>query len=215
MEKRQIVGALAIVAIVVSVGFTVSSLRGPRTSVTSYQALGWGAAQETAKFLQNQGEIALICPDFGDFKVLNPRYNALLKSFKKAIAKDTKLRISTVERAPVKPPTMARVGVYLSAAQYEDLSNKYGKAGAIVSFAALPNLTDDNLRAAQASGAKWVVVSDYGADYKQLLTRQAMHMAIVPRLTDPPELPKARTLQEQFEREYELITPSRASELPD
>ena len=213
--NRQVIAAVAIVAIVISVGLTISNLRAPKASVTSFQALGLGAARETARFLRNQGDIALICPDFGKFKIPNTRYDALLKSYTKTIAKTTGLRITQVERAPVNPPTMARVGIYLSGEQYDALSKKYAKSSAIVAFVALPSLTDSSIRAAQASGAQWLIVSDYGPEYKRLLAREAMRLAIVPRLQDPPEFPKPRTLQEQFEREYEVITPNRASELPE
>ncbi len=212
--KRQAIAIAAIVVIVIAVGITISNLRAPKASVTTYQALGWGAAQETARFLNNQGQIALICPDFGKFKILNPRYDALLKSFQKELSR-TGVRIAEIERAPVNPPTMARVGIYITPEQYDAFSKKYAKASAIVAFVTLPILTDESIRAAQASGAKWLLVCDYGAQYKQLLAKEAMRWAIVPRLQDPPEFPKPRTLQEQFEREYEVITPSRVSELPD
>lgn len=213
MEKKHLIMAAAIAAIVISVGVTVSKLRPPRASVETYQALGWGAAQETARFLNDRGDIALITPDFGEFKLLNRRYDALLKAYRKALSK-TGVRIAAIERAPVKPPTMARVGIFLAPEQYDALSRKHAKAAAIVAFVALPNLADDSIRAARAEGAKWLVVSDYGADYKQLLAREAMRLAIVPKLKDPPEFPKPRSLQEQYEREYEVITPAQAAELP-
>jgi hypothetical protein len=215
MQKRTMVAALAVVAIVVSIGLTISTLRGPKTPLTPYQAWGLGAAQATGKFLQDQGGVVVVCPDFGKFKILNPRYDALLKSYTKTVAKQTHLRVEAVERVPVPPPTMARVGIYLSAEQYEALSSKHAKAGAIVSFIGLPSLTDVNIAAAQKTGAKWVVVSDYGADYKRLLGKQAMQLAVVPRLQDPPEFPKPSNLQEQFEREYEVLTPARSADLPD
>jgi hypothetical protein len=215
MPKRKLIAAVAIAAILISLALGFFQLRLPSTDLAIHQALGWGAAQETARLVGSQGEIVVICPDFGEFKILNPRYEVLLKSYRKSLAKSTQLRIIALERAPVEPPTVAKVGVYLSPEQYDNFSQKHAKAGAIVVLVGLPPLSDASIREAQAAGAKWLVVSHYGAGYKRLLARQAMQRAIVPRLDEVQEFPKPRTLQERFEREYDVLNPDRVAQLPD
>lgn len=214
-KKKNLIVAGAMGAIVIAVALSLSALSPPRTDLATYQARGWGAALETARLVGNQGEVALIMPDFGEFRILNSRYDALVKSYRNSLAKSTKLRITALERAPVNPPMVAKVGVYLSAEQYELFSKKHARAAVIVVFAGLPPLSDESIHEAQRAGANWLVVSDYGAGYKRLLARHAMERAIVPRLEDVPEFPKPRSLKERFEREYEVLTPSRAAEFPD
>ncbi|MSU20768.1 MAG: hypothetical protein EXS30_05175 [Pedosphaera sp.] len=212
--NRKIISAVAIVVILVSVAALHSSLNGPTADLEPYAAWGWGTAEATAKLLNNQGEIAVIYPRFTHYKIMNPRIKAQLDSFKKALGKESRIAIAIIEPATVDPPSMTKVGLCFSADQFEAISKKHSKASAIVSFVGIPPLTEGNIRAVKEHGAKWVVASDYGPDYKKFLERRVMTLAVVPRTTETLELPKARTLQERFDQEYEVMTADKTPELP-
>ena len=60
-----------------------------------------------------------------------------------------------------------------------------------------------------------VVVAGYRADYQELIERRLIDLLIVPRSDVLPETArKPQTLREWFDQEYVIITPEKASVVP-
>ena len=207
MLHKKIISTVAVVAIVASILAIISNLKPPKADIKPYEALGWGAAEETAKFLNNRGNVVVVYPNFGNYKVLNPRFESLLKSFKKALSKNKQITLVNIEQAPVEPPSMSKVGIYLPSEQFDLISQKYAKASAIVSFVGIPTLSDKSIQAVKENGARWVVVLESGLRPDQQLKNHAIFMAIVPRAGESGKLSTGRTLRERFDQEYEVIQP--------
>ena len=87
--------------------------------------------------------------------------------------------------------------------------------GALILFFGFPALADPELEALEKSGVKTVVVSSFHPDYKRLLERRAIHLAIVPRQEAPqPGSQAPRTLRERFDQDYIIVTSVEAARLP-
>jgi hypothetical protein len=110
---------------------------------------------------------------------------------------------------------MMATGGGLSADQLFKALATHANVGAVVLFMGFPPLADAELESLKKSKAKIIVVSALHPDYKRLLQRQAIHLAIVPRpANELPEARAAQTLRERFDQEYMIITPAEAARLP-
>jgi hypothetical protein len=77
---------------------------------------------------------------------------------------------------------MAKVGIYLSLEQFDQISQKYAKANAIESFVGIPPLSHKSISAVKEHGVRWVVASESGSRYEKELRNHAIPMAT----TDQP-----------------------------
>jgi hypothetical protein len=189
------------------------ALRPDRIDLDPYQALGEGAAEETAKLLNNSGRLVLVDADFGIYKILAPTTEAEIKAFKKAIV-NTNLKIAAIEKVAIAPPSMARTGVFMQPGQISSLIARHPDADAIVLFVGLAGLADLKGGGSDNSKSKLVLVSNYESYDKALLQMRAIQLAIVPRVDAGAD--EDRTIhspKQWFERHYLVVTPERVAEL--
>ena len=214
MNKRtrdMAVGSLAVgvAAVCLCLGCGVP---GPKVDLNNtYEVLGAVTAEETAKLAGGQGRVMVFVRDTGNVK--NPWVQAELDAFQQTLKKHAGLTLVT-ETIPVSPVLMRGTGGGLPAEQFLKALESHPDLAAVVSFFGFPQLAEPELEALKKSGVKTVVVSSLRPGYKQLLERQAIQLAIVPRAgAPPPGAPPARTLRERFDREYTLLTPAEAARL--
>jgi len=214
MDKRTkdlIVVSLALGAAVVSLYFGFAG-RSPQINLDAYEVLGAVTAEETAKLLADHGLVLVMARDSGADK--NPSVEAELDAFQQTLKKHPGLRLVT-ERVQVTPMLMMATGGGVPPDQLFKALKTHANVGALVLFFGFPPLADPELEALAKSGVKTVVVSSFLPDYKRLLERRAIHLAIVPRSEAPAPASRApSTLRERFDQDYSIVTPVEAARLP-
>ena len=213
MNKRTkdiLVAILAVTAgVAVYFGFFA---RSEKLNLDTYAVLGAVTAEETARLLDAKAQVLVLARGFGDNE--NPSGEAELKAFQKALKQHRGLSV-VIEKVQATPMQMMATGGGLAADQLFKALANHANVGAVVLFMGFPPLADAELEALKKSKTKIIVVSALHPDYKRLLQRQAIHLAIVPRPAN--ELPEARaalTLRERFDQEYMIITPAEATRMP-
>ena len=209
--KNFMVGSVAVCAAVVALYFAFAD-RSPKLNLDPYDVLGAVTAEETAKLLGNKGLVLLIVRDTGPNK--NPSVEAELKAFQETLKKQRGLG-AVIERIPLTPMMMMATGGGAPPDEFLKAIQTHANAGAVVLFFGFPQLTEPELQTLKQSGVKMVVVSSFRTGYKQLLERQAIHLAVVPRSdAPPPGTQTPRTLRERFDQLYTTFTPADTARLP-
>ena len=209
--KNFMVGSVAVCAAVVALYFAFAD-RSPKLNLDPYDVLGAVTAEETAKLLGNKGLVLLIVRDTGPNK--NPSVEAELKAFQETLKKQPGLA-TVIERIPLTPMMMMATGGGAPPDEFLKALQTHANAGAVVLFFGFPQLTEPELQTLKQSGVKIVVVSSFRTGYKQLLERQAIHLAVVPRSdAPPPGTQTPRTLRERFDQLYTTFTPADTARLP-
>lgn len=214
MNKRAkdlIVVSLALGAAAVSVYFGFAG-RSPPINLDPYEVLGAVTAEETAKLLADKGLVLVMARDTGADK--NPSVEAELSAFHRTLKKHPGLRLVT-ERVQVTPMLMMATGGGVPPDQLFKALQTHTNVGALVLFFGFPPLADSELETLAKSGVRIVVVSSFHPDYKRLLERRAIHLAIAPRpeaLSPGSQAP--RTVRERFDQDYIIVTPVEAARLP-
>ena len=205
------VASVAVCAAVIALYFAFAD-RSPKLNLDPYDVLGAVTAEETAKLLGNKGVVLLIVRDTGPNK--NPSVEAELKAFQDTLKKQPGLS-AVIERIPLTPMMMMATGGGAPADEFLKAIHTHANAGAVVLFFGFPQLTEPELQSLKQSGVKIVVVSSFRTGYKQLLERQAIHLAVVPRSdAPPPGTQTPRTLRERFDQLYTTFTPADTARLP-
>ena len=205
------VASVAVCAAVIALYFAFAD-RSPKLNLDPYDVLGAVTAEETAKLLGNKGLVLLIVRDTGPNK--NPSVEAELKAFQETLKKQPGLS-AVIERIPLMPMMMMATGGGAPADEFLKALQTHANAGAVVLFFGFPQLTEPELQTLKQSGVKMVVVSSFRTGYKQLLERQAIHLAVVPRSdAPPPGTQTPRTLRERFDQLYTTFTPADTARLP-
>jgi hypothetical protein len=206
MSKRTKDIAMAILA----VGAAAIALylafgnRPPEINLDTYNVLGAVTAEETAKLLGNKGRALVMVRDTGPDK--NPSVEAELKAFQQTLKQHTELTV-LVQKVQVTPMLMMSTGGGLPPEELFKALETHAKIDAAVLFFGFPQLTDMQLTALKKTGVKTVVVSSFRPGYQRLLERQAIHVAIVPRLeAQSPAAPASKTMRERFDQEYLVMT---------
>jgi len=209
--KNVTVASLAICAAALSLYFAFAN-RSPKINLDPYDVLGAVTAEETAKLVANKGEVLIIVRDTGPDK--NPPVEAELKAFQRILKKTPRLS-AVVERIRVNPMMMMATGGGVPPDQFLKALATHPNSAAVVLFFGFPQLADAELEKLKQSGAKVVVVSSFRPGYKQLLQRQAIQLAVVPRQDImPPITQTPRTLRERFDQLYTTFTPADTAHLP-
>jgi hypothetical protein len=201
--KDKAVASLAVgaTALALYLGF---GRGGPKLDLSTYEILGSVAAEETARLAGVQGRVMVMARDTGASR--NPSVEAEVQAFQRTLKKYPGLSLVT-ERIPVSPMLMMATGGGVPPDQFLKALETRAPLSVVVLFFGFPQLTDPELEALKQSGVKTVVVSSLRPGYDQLLERQAIQLAIVPRANAPPaDLPAARTVRERFDQEYLLLT---------
>jgi hypothetical protein len=214
MDKRTknfIVAGLAVGAAVLSLYLAFAD-RSPKINLDPYDVLGAVTAEETAKLLGNKGRMLLIVRDSGPDK--NPSVEAELRAFQETLKKRPGLSAVT-ERIRVTPMMMMATGGGAPPDLFLKALETHANTAAVVLFFGFPNLADSEMETLKKSGVKIVVVSSFRPGYKQLLERQVIHLAVVPRPDGPPpSTPTPRTVRERFDQDYTIFTPADTARLP-
>jgi len=214
MDKRTkdvIVVSLALGAAVASLYLGFAG-RSPKVNLDPYEVLGAVTAEETAKLLADKGLVLVMARDTGADK--NPSVEAELNAFQQTLKKHPGLRLVT-ERVQVTPMLMMATGGGVPPDQLFKVLKTHTNVGALVLFFGFPALADPELEVMEKSGVKTVVVSSFHPDYKRLLERRAIHLAIVPRQEAiQPSSPAPRTPRERFDQDFILVTAVEAARLP-
>ena len=209
--KNFMVAGVAVCAAVVALYFAFAD-RSPKLNLDPYDVLGAVTAEETAKLLGNKGLVLLIVRDTGPNK--NPSVEAELKAFQETLKKRPGFG-AVIERIPLTPMMMMATGGGAPPDEFLKAIQTHANAGAVVLFFGFPQLTEPELQTLKQSGVKIVVVSSFRTGYKQLLERQAIHLAVVPRSdAPPPGTQTPRTLRERFDQLYTTFTPADTARLP-
>jgi hypothetical protein len=209
--KQTAAAILAVGAAVVAL-YLAFGRPSEKISLETYEVLGAGTAEETAKLLDNKGRVLVMVRDTGPDK--NPSVEAELKAFRQILKKHADLSL-IVERVQVTPTLMMSTGGGLPADLLFKALETHGKVDVVVLFFGFPQLTDPELAALKKTGAKTVVVSSFRPGYQRLLERQAIHLAIVPRTEVPsPSAQAPQTVRERFDQEYLVVTSAGPSPAP-
>jgi hypothetical protein len=138
--------------------------------------------------------------------------NAEVEAFQSALKKRPGLKV-VVERILLKPMLLMGTGGGLPPDLFFKALEAHPNSAAVVLFFGFPQLSEPEFEALKKTGAKVVVVSAFRPAYQQLLERQAIQLAVVPRpdAAEPSRpAPAARTLRERFDRDYLLLRPAEA-----
>jgi len=214
MIKKTIGPVIAIIAIVGAALWIYRSMSGaPETfDLSTYNALGAGAAEETARLLGNKGQVVVIAPDTSEFK--NPAVESQVDSFQKT-AKKSGLTIAATVRFKVTPMESMALGGAVPRDRFLSALQSHPNTSAVILFCAFPSLASPDYDVLKSGGTKCVVASGYLPGYRNLLNAQVIHVAIVPKF-DRSETPakEPKTLREWFEQEFLVITPGKTASLP-
>ncbi len=179
-----------------------------------FQALGRGAALETAKLLHNSGRIVLVDATFGNYQVLAPTTEAQIKAFKKAVG-GTGLKIAAVAKATIAPPSLSRTGIFMEPGQLSKLIRQHGDVDAVVLFVGLASREELATAHPKSGKPHLVLVANYEPYYRPLVQFGMIQLAIVPRMDGDEPGKAAGSSQGFFERNYRVMTPENAAQLPD
>jgi hypothetical protein len=214
MDKRTkdiIVGTLAVGAVAVSLYVALAG-RSQKINLDLYDVLGAVTAEETAKLLGNKGQVLVMARGAGAYK--NPSVEAELKAFQQTLKNQKDMSVIT-EMIQASPNQMMATGGGVPPDQFLKALETHSQLGAIVLFMGFPQLTDSDLEVLKKSGVKIVVVGARRPGDQQLLERQVIHLAIVPRSESPPAgAPAPRTVRERFDQEFSILTPPAAARPP-
>lgn len=210
MNKRStsiFVAVIAVVAAAVSIYFALGG-RSEKIDLDPYNALGAGTAEETAKLIGNKGQVLVMVRDTGANK--NPSVEAELKAFQQALKSQKGVTV-LIEKIKITPVQMMATGGGVPPDKFMSALDSHSGLSALVLFMGFPQLADSELEALKKSGAKTVVACALRPGDQQLIERDIVNVAIVPRPdAPPPGAPAPRTLRERFDQDFVILTPSAA-----
>jgi len=208
--KDVLVGTLALATAAVSLYFAFG--RSSKVNLGLYEVLGAMTAEETAKLLGGKGQVLVMVRDTGVNK--NPSVEAELKAFQQTLTKHAGLA-AIIERISVTPMLMMSTGGGVPPDQLFKALESHSNLAGVVLFFGFPQLADAELDGLKKFNVKTVVVSSLCPGYRRALERQAIQLVIAPRPdAPPPDALAPRTLREQFDQEFLIITSAEAAGLP-
>jgi hypothetical protein len=214
METRTkdiIIAILAVGVAAVAIYFAWPG-RSQRINLGPYNILGAVTAEETARLLGNKGQVLVMARGTGANN--NPSVEAELRAFQQTLKKQKGIAV-IVEKIQVSPMQMMATGGGVPPEQFLKALEAHPGLGAVVLFLGFPQLTDSELEGLKKSGVKTVVACALRPGDQQLIERQAISLAIVPRSdAPPPEASAPRTLRDRFDQEFRIITPAVAAPSP-
>ena len=203
----MIVGTLAVGAAAAAIYFGLAG-RAPKADLDPYAVLGAVTAEETAKLLGHQGQVLVLARGTGANK--NPSVEAELQAFRQTLKTQKGIKVIT-EMIQISPMQMIANGGGVPPGQFLKTLETHSPLGAVVLFLPFPRLTDPELEALKKSGVKVVLAGALRPGDQQLLERQAIQLAIVPRPDSPPPgAPAPRTLRERFDQQFLILAPAAA-----
>ncbi len=210
------VAILAIAASIASIIYTQMS-HTPKVDGRHYIAIGQVMAEETARVLEDKGEILLIC------NATAPKGSIMdqqMTTFKETLGKRGGISIKATQTLEAGVEARAGPDMGLSHDAFLKLLEANPGISGIVSFVGLPMLQDADIAKLGTERPKIVVYSQMGMGMKKLLETNAIDVAIMPRMlvappspTSKPSTKKPVTLRECFDLYYQIFTSENASSL--
>ena len=210
-KKNTLLAVGAVGAILGSLAFLYfTQFRHPTLSLKPLESLGYVSAEETAKLLNQQGSVVLVCES--EEGTRSPNSEAQVKGFNAAMAKLPGVTLKTTQdlkRSMDGDPRQWPAG------HAEQLARLGAGAGAVVFIGSMPQeFTKADLAALQGSKCKFVVVTAQAPSLKPLLQQGIIHLAIVNRLKPQPAPSRTETPRQWFDRVYLVAKPDALGELP-
>jgi len=173
-------------------------------------SLGETAAVETARLMKEEGRIVLITYDGEQDDVTYG--NETTRAFRKRLAAYPK--ISVIGTAVVPHPPVNSDFAHLRlllAKQCVDAVKNYPMADTFVSFVGLPDFTETELGQLPATRPHFVAVGVVvsPSDAARLISPGIIDIALARRSTPPTDGKAPQTVEEWFDRHFEIISPPR------
>lgn len=213
MNKNTLLAAGALLAIVGSLTYLYFNQfgGGSKMNLKPLESLGFIVAEETAKLLNQQGQVVLV-GEMGETAVRTPHFEAQIKGFKAVLAKQSGV---TLKEAKDLPRSMDGDPRLWPVGHAEQLVKLGAGAGALVFFGGLPQeFTAAELAALKQSQCKLVFVTVQTPSLKPLLQQGLLHLAIVNRIPPQPAPSRGETPRQWFDRVYLIATPAAMGALP-
>jgi ABC-type sugar transport system substrate-binding protein len=212
MKSKALVVAFALASMALVLFIIRRQSSGPAINLRPSVAVGEVLAQQTARLLGDKGKMVVI--GRASAKDGQSASSEQISSFRAAVARQGSPTITATEWLPRPAPgTMDLGGV--TAEQLLALIAKHPEADAFVVFAGMPPLSPALAERLTARSLKVLAVCGYGATVRRWLEAQALAVAVVPRFGEPPPATSApKTVQDWFEREFEMLTPQSVGRLP-
>lgn len=202
-DKKPLVVKVCLVLITCSLVwlFTRSCSCAPSVGHKPSEALGTVVAEETAKLLQNRGNVVVLA--------VKNRQVSEVEAFQKKLKKFSGMTIAGQEFLEVSGELPTLPGDKILA-----LINRYPNADAVVSFGGCPAFSPAQMDALPQKLPKMIAVCWSTAGVKKLLDVGIVQMAVLPRMTAPPTQ-KARTTRQWFDKYFETYTKANAGSLSE
>jgi len=212
VKSKTLLSAVVVLGLLCASSFLVLTQRESKIELNPYQALGAVAAEETIKVMGDKHQIVVVAQDTREIEM--PALSAQLKSFQATAHKQPRVTVD-LETVAMDAMTMMSAGGRIPPEPFFKIVQKYPQAGAIVLFLGFPELAKRDLDLLQQRAQKVIVVAGYRPDYRMLLERRLIDLAIVPRFDALPDTAtKPKTLREWFEQEYVIVAPDTTAALP-
>jgi hypothetical protein len=224
--KKIVLLGISILIIVASVGYIFRS-KEPPVQIESFDYVGTIMANQTVKLLGNKGEVLVLVEKDESPNDKSPQkmLQKLADQFQDALKK-TDVKIKAIEaltdqqlRHQIDPSSPTEIRGLTSELLF-GLLEKYPGVSAVVSFLGTPIIYKEDLSKFTETTPKLLVFAissrSLGLNIKQLLTENIVQVAIVRRfspLSNPDKKPS--TMEETFNRSYEVVTPENAESFPE
>ena len=208
-----------ILALCVAAGSALSLFRtlrrpAPKVHYGSFHGVGEAAAGETIRLLNGQGRVVIWTADKGEIR--DPAMEATIDRFRRALRRGSRIRVLALEAVTLEGVNSMGVNDCLSPQQLRTLLEKAREADAVVSFAALP-LVSQAVAGQLPDRRPNVVSAAFNTEpdaLRLLLEHDVAQAGILLRRSLPAEGPRTpRTPREWFDQYFEVVTAKDAAAL--
>lgn len=206
-----LVSILIIVSGVLSIFYSMSVGRRP-IRTPRHEALAARLAAETARLLNNKGQILLLDAEAQQAKV--PAAIERRAYFVKHIEHSGAIKIVAVENAKFRE-SIGHGDRGFAAEQFFAILKNHPNLDAIVSLAGPPELSDEQVSQLPPKLPKLIVVSGINKQVRPLMNHGLLQIAIVPRFTPLDGAAKdPKTKADWFDRYHQVVNAENVAALP-
>ena len=221
---RPLILVATVLVIIICVVFAmiyVASWQGPpqfTTDLTTFQAAGETAADETLKLLNRHGKIVVLVPNAVESKV--PVVAAVIAGFTVAVQKQPGVTVVATEPVTIQDLQLNGLDKGLSPRRYRALVQQHPDVDAVVSLAGVPLLQDADWKDLPAQRPKFIAVFTTdrlmtSARLRKLFAEHVVQLAIIPRPAPPAGAKVPKTAHDRFEQLFMVTGAEQAAWLPD